>query len=146
MQTTKGDRFNIDVTIPRGVGHGTTIKFSQQGDNMFDTLTRGDLYVIINVIPDARYEIYGFDLVTNIEINSIAAMTGIEQEVVGLDERVFLVRIPVGCQYGSKFKLQGQGLYKMNTQLRGDLVVNVIIKTPTLSEEQLNILRNINIT
>jgi DnaJ-class molecular chaperone len=113
---------------------------------MFDTLTRGDLYVIINVIPDARYEIYGFDLVTNIEINSIAAMTGIEQEVVGLDERVFLVRIPVGCQYGSKFKLQGQGLYKMNTQLRGDLVVNVIIKTPTLSEEQLNILRNINIT
>jgi len=146
VQTTKGDRFNIDVAIPQGVGHGTTIKFSQQGDNMFDTLLRGDLYVILNVIPDTRYEIYGFDLVANIEINSIAAMTGTDQEVVGLDDRVFLIKIPVGCQFGNKFRIQGQGLYRMNTQLRGDLVVNVVIKTPALSEEQLNILRNINIT
>ena len=146
VQTTKGDRFNIDVNIPRGVNHGTTIKFSQQGDNMFDTLTRGDLYVIITVLADNRYEVHGFDLVANLEINSIEAMTGTEREITGLDDRVFLIKIPAGCQYGSKFGLQGQGLYRMNTQLRGDLVVNVVIKTPTLSEEQLNILRNISIT
>jgi curved DNA-binding protein len=146
VQTTKGDRFNVDVKIPRGVNHGTTIKFPQQGDNMFDTLTRGDLYVIITVLADNRYEVHGFDLVANLEINSIEAMTGTEREITGLDDRVFLIKIPAGCQYGNKFGLQGQGLYRMNTQLRGDLVVNVVIKTPVLSEEQLNILRNINIT
>jgi DnaJ-class molecular chaperone len=146
VQTTKGDRFNVDVKIPRGVNHGTTIKFPQQGDNMFDTLTRGDLYVIITVLADNRYEVHGVDLVANLEINSIEAMTGTEREITGLDDRVFLIKIPAGCQYDSKFGLQGQGLYRMNTQLRGDLVVNVVIKTPVLSEEQLNILRNINIT
>lgn len=146
VQTTKGDRFNVDVKIPRGVNHGTTIKFPQQGDNMFDTLTRGDLYVIITVLADNRYEVHGFDLVANLEINSIEAMTGTEREITGLDDRIFLIKIPTGCQYGSKFGLQGQGLYRMNTQLRGDLVVNVVIKTPTLPEDQLNILRNINIT
>ena len=146
VQTTKGDRFNVDVKIPRGVNHGTTIKFPQQGDNMFDTLTRGDLYVIITVLADNRYEVHGVDLVANLEINSIEAITGTEREITGLDDRVFLIKIPAGCQYDSKFGLQGQGLYRMNTQLRGDLVVNVVIKTPVLSEEQLNILRNINIT
>jgi DnaJ-class molecular chaperone len=146
VQTTKGDRFNVDVKIPRGVNHGTTIKFSQQGDNMFDTLTRGDLYVIITVLADNRYEVHGVDLVANLEINSIEAMTGTEREITGLDDRVFLIKIPAGCQYGNKFGLQGQGLYRMNTHLRGDLVVNVVIKTPVLSEEQLNILRNINVT
>jgi molecular chaperone DnaJ len=49
VQTTKGDRFTVDVSIPRGIDDGTTIKFSQLGDNFFDTLTRGDLYVIISV-------------------------------------------------------------------------------------------------
>ena len=146
VQTTKGDRFNVNVTIPRGVGNGTTIKFAQQGDNMFETLARGDLYVIINVISDDRFEIHGVDLLTNLEINSIEAITGVEKEVVGIDERVFLIKVPAGCQYGSKFGLHGQGLYRMNSAVRGDLVVNVIIKTPILSEEQLNILRNLNIT
>ena len=49
VQTTKGDRYNVDVQIPRGVSNGTTITYSGMGDNMFETLTRGDLYVIINV-------------------------------------------------------------------------------------------------
>jgi hypothetical protein len=31
----------------------------------------------------------------------------------------------------------------MNTDARGDLIVNVTVKTLTLSDEQLNILRNI---
>jgi curved DNA-binding protein len=144
VQTTKGDRFNVDVNIPRGVGHGTTIKYANQGDNMFETLTRGDLYVIINVLADERFEVHGFNLVANLEINSIEAMLGVDREVTGLDDRVFLVKIPPATQYGAKFGLQGQGIYRMSTDYRGDLIVNVIINTPTLTEDQLNILRNLN--
>ena len=55
VQTTKGDRFNVDVNIPRGVSNGTTIKYTQMGDNMFDSLTRGDLYVIITVFYRGYY-------------------------------------------------------------------------------------------
>jgi curved DNA-binding protein len=146
VQTTKGDRFNVDVNIPRGVANGTTIKYAQQGDNMFATLTRGDLYVIVTVLADSRYEVHGFDLVANIEIDSIEAIIGVEREVTGLDDRIFLVKIPAATQYGAKFGLQGQGLYRMNTELRGDLIVNVVITTPSLPEEQLNILRNLTNT
>jgi len=143
VQTTNGDRFNVDVNIPKGVANGTTIKYAQQGDNMFATLTRGDLYVIINVLADTRFEVHGIDLITNIEISAIDAIIGIDTEVIGLDDRIFLIKIPAGTQFGSKFGMQSQGLYQMNTNRRGDLVVNVIVKTPLLPDEQLNILRNL---
>lgn len=143
VQTTKGDRFNVDVNIPRGVSSGTTIKYGGMGDNMFDTLTRGDLYVIINVEADRRVEVQGINVFINLEIDSIEAMLGAEKAVLGIDYKEFLVKIPKGCQYGQRFGLQGQGVYQMNSNVRGDLIVNVTIKTPTLSDAQLNILRNI---
>jgi molecular chaperone DnaJ len=143
VQTTKGDRYNIDVEIPRGINNGTTIKYTQMGDNMFDTLTRGDLYVIINVENDNRFELHGINLVSNLEIDSIDAMLGTDKSVTGIDGREYMIKIPQGCQYNTKFGLQGQGLYQMNSNHRGDLIVNVTIKTPSLDEQQLNMLRNI---
>jgi curved DNA-binding protein len=143
VQTTKGERFTIEVNIPRGVGNGTTIKYSQLGDNFFDSLTRGDLYVIINIIADQRFELHGLNLVSNLEINSIEAMTGCDKIIQGIDDREYNIKIPRACQFGTKFGLQGQGLYQMNTDTRGDLIVNVTIKTLSLSDDQLNILRNI---
>jgi len=145
VQTTKGDRYTVDVDIPRGINNGTTIKYTQMGDNMFDTLTRGDLYVIINVENDNRFELHGINVITNLEINSIEAMTGVDKIVQGIDGKEYSVKIPQGCQYGTKFGLQGQGLFQMNTMHRGDLIVNVVVKTPMLSDIQLNMLRNINI-
>jgi curved DNA-binding protein len=146
VQTTKGDRYNVDVDIPRGVSDGTTIKYSQMGDNMFDTLTRGDLYVIITIQPDNRFELHGINVVTNVEIDSIDAMLGCDKIIAGIDGKEYNIRIPQACQQNTKFGLQGQGLYQMNTNHRGDLIAVINIKTPNLTEQQLNILRNIRST
>ena len=146
VQTTKGDRYNVDVDIPRGVSDGTTIKYSQMGDNMFETLTRGDLYVIINLQHDNRFELHGINVVANLEIDSIDAMLGCDKIIAGIDGREYNIKIPQACQNNTKFGLQGQGLYQMNTNHRGDLIVNVNIKTPSLTEQQLTILRNIRST
>ena len=143
VQTTKGERFTVDVNIPRGVNNGTTIKYSQLGDNFFDTLTRGDLYVIINIIADQRFQQHGINLISDLEINSIEAMTGCNKIIQGIDGKEFNIKIPQACQFGTKFGLQGQGLYQMNANVRGDLIVNIIVTTPNLTEQQLNILRNI---
>lgn len=143
VQTTKGDRYNVDVQIPRGVSSGTTIKYSGMGDNMFETLTKGDLYVIINVINDSNCEIHGISLVKRIQVDAIDAMLGTEAIVRGLDGRDFAVKIPQGCQHDMKFGLQGQGLYQMNTNVRGDLVVVVELIVPILTDVQLTALRNI---
>jgi DnaJ-class molecular chaperone len=136
VQTTKGDRFTVDVQIPRGVSNGTTIKYSRMGDNFFESLTRGDLYVIINIQTDGRFEIYGPNIVTELTINSVEAMLGIEKEIQGIEDNAFLIKIPAGTQSGTKFGLQGQGLYDPRGIARGDLIVvlDVVILTPTAEQ------------
>lgn len=146
VQTTKGDRFNVDIDIPRGVNSGTTIKYTGQGDNFFDTLTRGDLYVIITVRADSRYQVSGSNLIVNLEIDAIEAMLGADKEIPSIDGKVFSIKIPQGCQHGTKFGLQGQGLYYMNSMHRGDLIVNVVVNIPTLTEAQLAVLKTVKAT
>lgn len=146
VQTTKGDRFTVDVNIPRGASQGTTIKYQGMGDNFFESLTRGDLYVIVNVIPDDRYQVHGLNLLYPLEVDALDAITGSDYEVSGLDGRIFMVKIPQGCQHGTKFGLAGQGLYQMYSHARGDLVVDVVIKTPNLPADAITAIRNIKQT
>lgn len=143
VQTTKGDRFTVDVQIPKGVSNGTTIKYSRMGDNFFESLTRGDLYVIINIQVDGRFEIYGHNVVTNLTINSVEAMLGVEKEIKGIEDNTFLVKIPPGTQTGSKFGLQGQGLYDPRGTMRGDLIVTLTVHTLTPTPDQMVKLREI---
>lgn len=146
VQTTKGERFNVDVHIPRGIDSGATIKYTQMGDNFFDTLPRGDLYIVINVIKHENYEVYGVNLVTRLEIDAIDAMLGVDKELTTIDNKTFSIKIPAGCQYGTRLSLSGQGLYKMNTNYRGDLIIELIVVVPQLSEQQLSLLKNLKVS
>jgi molecular chaperone DnaJ len=138
VQTTNGDRFTVEVNVPRGVTNGTSIKYSGLGDNFFNTLPRGDLYVEFRIIPHQHINVNGIDLVTAVHIDSLKAIVGGEVTVKGLDGTEFVVAIPKGCQYGTKLRIKGQGLWQVNQPIRGNLIVMVNIVTPTnLSEDQL---------
>lgn len=141
VQTTKGEKFNVDVNIPRGVTPGATIKYSQMGDNFFETLARGDLFVVVDVAIPHNFELNGNNLFTQITIDAIDAMLGVDKEVTGVDGKTFLVKIPKGCKYGTKFSLSQQGIYYMNSNIRGDLIVTVVVDVPLLDENQLNLIR-----
>lgn len=143
VQTTKGDRFFVDVDIPRGVSNGTTIKYPQMGDNMFDTLTRGDLYVIVNVQSQNNFEIHGNNVLTRLEIDSLDAILGCDKIIRNFDGKEFSIKIPAGCQYGTRFGLNGQGVFLMNSNVRGDLIVEIVIHIPQYPEHILTMLRNI---
>ena len=144
VQTTTGERFTVEVNIPRGITTGSQIKYSGLGDNQFPNLSRGDLYVVVIVRNDHRFHQHGIDLITIKNIDSFDAMVGCEIEVDTIDQKKILVTIPAGTQYGSKFKVSGQGLWHMNEPIRGNLIVEVAVTTPrNLTEIQLNMLRNI---
>ena len=143
VQTTNKTPFEVDVDIPRGVTPGTTIKYSGRGDNFFESLPRGDLYVIIQLEQDERFELFGSNVLTTLEIDSFEAMIGCEKTVQGIDDRNYKIKIPQGTQPDVKFRLEAQGLYAMNSNSRGDLVVELRVRTPKLTPEQLNQLVNL---
>lgn len=146
VQTTNGHRETVDVTIPRGVTSGTNIKYAGLGDNLFNTIPRGDLYVQIIVTEIENFVVSGLDLFTRVNVNCLLAITGGEVNVPGIDEKQFAINLPAGVQQGTKFRIPGQGIYQMNSELRGNLYVEVAITIPqNLTAEQLEIVRSLTI-
>ena len=144
VQTTKGTRETVDVTIPRGVTSGTQIKYPNLGDNLFDTLPRGDLYVQVTVGYPHHLNIQGIDVYTRISVNCLTAITGGTAQLKGIDNTTFELNIPAGTQPGIKFRLSGQGMYAMNTDHRGDLYAEVVLTVPqNLTPEEINLIKSI---
>ena len=144
VSTTNGQRETLEVNIPRGVTHGTNIKYPGLGDNLFNTIPRGDLYVQFNVYPAENFIVNGVDLYTAISVNCLIAITGGMARVTGLDDRVFDLTIPPGTQPGTRFRIHNQGLYQLNSDTRGHLYAEVNITVPRdLSESQLEIIKSL---
>jgi DnaJ-class molecular chaperone len=144
VQTTNGHRETVEVTIPRGITSGTQIKYAGLGDNLFTTLPRGDLYVQLRVFDADGFISNGVDLYHRISVNCLLAVAGGEVNVTGLDSKNFALTVPPGTQPGIKFRIPGQGLYQLHSDIRGDLFVEVAVTVPqNLSAEQLEIVRSL---
>lgn len=144
IQTTNGHRETLSINIPRGIEHGSTIKYTGLGDNFFETLPRGDLYIVVFLAPHKRFRVTNSDLVTEIKIDAIDAMIGTQHEIVGIDGRTFLLTIPAGCQPGTRLRIKDQGLYSMNSQHRGNIIVEVQVGIRSITDPaQKQILENL---
>jgi len=142
VQTTNGTRDTVEVKIPRGVTTGTQIKYSGLGDNLFNTLPRGDLYVLFNVHAAENFNVHGLDLYTKFNVNCLIAIVGGSANITGLDGREFVITIPPGTQPGIKFRIAEQGLYAVNSEQRGNLYAEMNITVPIdLSQDQINTIR-----
>ena len=145
VQTTNGQRQTVNVKLPRGVSPGSTIKYPQLGDNFFEQLPKGDLYIQVQVENDTDFAVNGLDLYKAVDINAIDAIIGTKISITSICNKTFEMIIPVGTQHGRKFKIASNGLYTMNQSSRGSLIVVVNIVIPTnLTSEQLQTLRTIN--
>jgi molecular chaperone DnaJ/curved DNA-binding protein len=144
IRTSEGNRQEIEITIPRGITSGTTIKYPGLGDNMFTNLPRGDLYLTINVLQHPNYQVNGLELTIDLTIDCFQAILGSEQTVAGLDGKVFTIQTPKGCQPGTKLKISGEGLYGFQQDIKGSLLVRVNVAIPNnFSEDHLQLIKSI---
>lgn len=144
IKTADGNTQEIEITIPKGITSGTTVKYPGLGDNMFTNLPRGDLYLTVNVLRHPSYQVSGLDLITALTIDCFQAILGSEQKVVGLDGKVFTIQTPTGCQPGTKLKISGEGLWAFQQDVKGSLFVQVTVSIPNnLSPDQLEQIKNI---
>jgi DnaJ-class molecular chaperone len=138
IQTTNGQRETVEVRIPRGVGNGTQIKYPNLGDNFFNTLERGDLYVVVLLQPHPPFEVHGLDVHTVVRVDCITAMVCGDLEVTGIDGSKFTIGLPAGSQPDTMFRIHNQGVWQLNGSTRGNLIVKIVITIPkNLSPDQL---------
>ena len=142
VQTTNGERTTIEVKIPRGVTHGTQIKYTGLGDNLFNTIPRGDLYVQFALQTPKNFQVRNIDLYTQIVVNCLTAIVGGILNVTGIDGREFELTLPPGTQPGTRFRIPNNGLYQMNSSERGHLYIELVINVPTdLTTDQLEVIK-----
>jgi DnaJ-class molecular chaperone len=120
----------IEVTIPAGVTSGQRIRVKGQGSPSASGGPAGDVFLVVNVLPDPRFERDGANLKTTIDVPLLDAVLGGEAHVPTPTGRVALT-IPAETQNGRVFRLRGQGMPKLKAKgERGDLLATVRVVLP----------------
>jgi molecular chaperone DnaJ len=125
-----------DVDIPAGIESGQRIRIGGAGHAGEPGGRPGDLYVLVSVAEDERFERRGEDLVSVLRVPATLAMVGGKLSVPTLDgERE--VKIPAGAQPGHSEKLKGLGLPSLRNGKRGSQYVLLDVVIPQkLSRQQ----------
>ncbi len=125
---SKGER-TVRVNIPAGAKTGTKVRLAGEGEAGVGGQP-GDLYLIVEVEPDSRFEHEGDNLTVDVKVDMFTALLGGEAEVPTLGRSVKL-KIPAGTQSGRKFRLTGKGMPILNQKdSYGDLYARVLVTVP----------------
>jgi molecular chaperone DnaJ len=126
----------VNIKIPPGVHEGQSIRVAGEGEPGQSGGPRGDLYCYIRIKQHEFLQRDGNDLIAIVPISFTQASLGTTIDVPSLNGTNKL-KIPAGTQYGSIFRIKGQGLPDIRTHRTGDQLVQIIIETPTkLNAEQ----------
>ena len=133
----------MEVKIPAGVETGSRLRVSGEGESGTQGGPAGDLYVVIHVAEHEQFERQGNNLYEAVPISFTQAALGAEITVKTLDGEEDL-KIPMGTQTGSVFRIKGKGMPALGGRGRGDLFVSVTVMTPTtLTREQRKLLEQL---
>lgn len=129
----------LEVKIPAGVKTGSKVRMAGEGLPAGRTGARGDIYLVIKVLPHPTFERRGDDLHCEAPVDLFTALLGGEVRVMTFAGPVVL-RIPAGTQSGRAFRLTGQGMPQLRSEMHGDLYAKVRVMLPeklTDREQQL---------
>ncbi len=123
-------RDSFTIKIPAGINDNETIRLTGKGEAGINGSPAGDLYIIVRVKPDKRWDRDSYDIRSQTEISFTQAALGDKIKITTVDGEVNL-KIPAGTQSDTIFKLRNKGIPRLRGGGRGDHFVKVIVKTPT---------------
>ena len=133
---------SLSVEVPPGVDNGTRIRLSGKGEAGPMGAPPGDLYIFIHIREHSVFQREGTALFTRVPVSFTTAALGGSIEIPGLDGQSHTIDIPAGIQSGKQLRKRGAGMPVLQGRGRGDLVVEIVVETPTrLSPRQKELLR-----
>lgn len=129
----------VEVKIPAGVDTGIRLRVPGHGESGLNGGPSGDLFILIDVMPDSRFQRRGDDLNTVIEIAYPQAALGCSVRIDTFDGTETL-DVPAGTQPGSKLRIKGRGMPRLRGNGRGNMNIMVRVgvnKSLTSKEKEL---------
>jgi len=125
------DGQRLEIKIPPGAKTGTRVRMSGVGGTGMVGAPAGDLYLVVTVLPDPRFERKGDDLHTALSADLFVMLLGGELRVPTMEGEAVLT-IPPETQNGRSFRLRGKGMPRLrHEQQRGDLFARLEARLPT---------------
>jgi curved DNA-binding protein len=133
-----GHARTVDVRIPAGVGDGSRVRISGEGETGSGGAKAGDLYLRIRLAPHPKFERKSTDLYTRVSIPLTTAVLGGEADVQTIGGKSLRLKIPPMTQNAQVFRLKGHGMPTVNhPEQTGDLYATVDVQLPReLTAEQ----------
>ncbi len=134
----------LEVKIPAGVKTGSRIRIRGQGGPGQHGGAAGDVYLLVTVSSDPRFERDGNNLRTTVHVPLYDAVLGGEVRVPTMTGSVMLT-VPAETQSGKVFRLRGKGMPHLGKPDRkGDLLATVEVTIPTaLNDREKDIFREL---
>jgi molecular chaperone DnaJ len=133
----------IEVSVPPGMEDGGVLRVGGHGLQGDEGAPSGDLYVHVLFEPSEHIRREGETAYGESTIPLGVALLGGEVTVPTVDGHASL-KIPVGTQPETQFRLRGNGFPRIGRSARGDLIVTVHVDIPrSLSGREKDLLREV---
>ena len=119
----------LEVKIPPGVDTGTRLRVGGEGEAGRNGGPPGDLYILLDVERDQRFDRNGADLHTKVEIEIPQAVLGASVSIPTFEGTEHL-DVPAGTQPGSVLRIKNRGMPRLRGGGNGDLHIHVRVKVP----------------
>jgi curved DNA-binding protein len=131
FSSSNGQPRTINVKIPAGVDNGSRVRVAGEGAPGIGGGKRGDLFLIIRVAPNERFERRGDDLETSVAVDLYTMLLGGSVRVPVMGGKTISLNVPAATQNGRKFRITGQGMPRLRApETRGDLYVRLDVQLP----------------
>lgn len=120
----------ISLKVPAGVDSGSRLRVRSEGNAGKRGGAPGDLFVIIDVLPDPILKRDDTNILYTCKVSYIDAILGTTMKVPTVDGVVDL-KIPAGTQPGTTLVMAKKGVPLLNkSNMRGDQLVRVQVEIP----------------
>jgi len=136
----------IEVTVPKGIDNGQSIRLTGKGEAGEKGAAAGDLYITVSITPHKLFTREGSHLYLDVPITFVQAALGDEISIPSLGGTEEKHAVKPGTQPGTILRLRGKGVPNVhNPNQVGDLIVKLNVTVPTqMNDRQKEILRNFN--
>jgi len=136
----KNSHKTLTIKIPAGVDSGHKLRVKGEGDAGLQGGPPGDLYIVIFVKEDPRFERQGSDLITPKTISFAQAALGATLEIETFDGKIS-VKVPPGTQNGNMLRIKGKGMPDIRSGTKGSLYIHIKVGVPKkLNQKQKKLL------
>lgn len=131
----------LEVRIPAGIDEGMRLRIAGEGEAGEHGAPAGDLFVEVHVRAHEHFRRDGEDLEVEVPLSFSTAALGGEVEVPTLTGKK-TIKIPSATQPGTVFSIHGEGMPRLNSHGKGNLLARVTVEVPKhLTKRQIELLR-----